>query len=144
MAIRPNLPTGVTTLSPPAIELLTKTAQIARTDTARFDAFALPKNAVVAGVYVLGTTASDAATTATISVGVGGSGTEILNAFDVKGATGAGYNTGGAKAGSAMATQLTADTVYTAVYAESGTASTTGGPWLVKVEYYIPQSGNPF
>lgn len=142
MAIRPNLPVGVTTITPPAVELYTKTVQVLRTDTARFNAFVLPKFAVIAGVYVLGTTASDAATTATITVGTSTSGTELVNGFSVK--TNNGYQPVGAAAGSALGTQLTADTLYNAVYAETGTASTTGGPWLVKVEYYIPPQGNTY
>lgn len=141
MAIRPNLPVGVTTVSPAAVEIYTKTAQVLRTDTARFDAFALPKGAVISGVYVIGTTASDAATTATITVGTGASGTELINGYSVK--SNNGFNPVGSAAGSYVGTQLTADTVFKAVYAETGTASTTGGPWLVKVEYYMTSAGNP-
>lgn len=141
MAVYPNLPQGVTTITPPARELLTKVAKVVRTDTARFDAFALPKDAVIAGVYVVGVTASDAGTSATITVGTGASGTELINAFDAK--TNYGYQPAGTAAGSLVGTQLTADTLFKAVYAETGTASTTGGPWLIKVEYYIPGSGSP-
>ena len=142
MAIRPNLPTGVTTITPPAIEALEKVVQVVRTDTARFNAFVLPKGAVIAGVYVLGATASDAGTSATITVGTSTAGTELLNAFNAK--TNYGYQPAGTAAGSAIGTQLAADTLYNAVYAESGTASTAGGPWLVKVEYYIPQQGQTY
>ena len=141
MAIRPNLPQGVTTVSPPARPSLCKIVQVLRTDTARFNAFVIPKGAVIAGVYVMGATASDAATTATITVGTSTSGTELVNGFSVK--TNNGYNAVGSAAGSAIGTQLSADTMYNAVYAESGTASTTGGPWLVKVEYYMTSAGNP-
>lgn len=149
MPIRPNLPVGVTTITPPAVELLTKFTQVARTDTTAFDAFVLPKGSMVVGVYVLGQTASDAATTATISVGSNpGTTNEVLAAFDVKGATGTGYQPAGAKAGTSVgvvgtsSAGFTSDTLIKAKYAETGTASTTGGPWLVKVEYYIPQQGN--
>ena len=142
MAIRPNLPAGVTTITPPAIEALEKVVQVVRTDTARFNAFVLPKGAVIAGVYVLGATASDAGTSATITVGTSTAGTEILNSFNAK--TNYGYQPAGTAAGSAIGTQLAADTLYNAVYAESGTASTAGGPWLVKVEYYIPQQGQTY
>lgn len=141
MAIRPNQ--VITSTTPPAVEILCKTVQVARTDTTAFEAFVLPKNAVVAGEYVLGVTASDAATTATLTMGVG-TGTELLNAFDVKGATGQGYHPAGAASGSYIGTQLSADTLFKVKYAETGTASATGGPWLVKVEYYIPQQGFSF
>ena len=151
MPIRPNLPVGVTSTTPPAIELYTKTCLVARTDTTAFDAFVIPKNTLIAGVYVLGQTASDAATTATISVGSNpGTTNEVLAAFDVKGATGTGYQPAGAKAGTQVgvvnAGQAgnTTDLKVQAIYAESGTASSTGGPWLVKVEYYYPQQGSTY
>ena len=138
MAIRPQQ--TVTNTTPPAVEILEKTVQIKRTDTTAFDAFVLPKNAVIAGAYVMGTTASDAASTATISVGTNpGTTNECIAAFSVK-TNGAGYYAVGAQGGSSMGSQLTADTLMKAKYAETG-ASTTGGPWLVKVEYYIPQQG---
>ena len=139
MAIRPQQ--TVTFTSPPAVEILEKTVQIKRTDTTAFDAFVLPKNAVIAGAYVMGNTASDAATSATVSVGSNpGTTDECVAAFDVK-TNGAGYFAAGATAGTSMGSQLTADTLMKAKYVESGTASTAGGPWLVKVEYYIPQQG---
>ena len=142
MAIRPLQ--VVTSTTPPAIELLNKTVQVARTDTTAFDGFVLPKNAVVAGAYVMGATASDAATTAVVQVGTNpGTTNEIVNSFSVK-TNGVGYFAVGAQGGSAVGTQLTADTLYKVRYAETGTASTTGGPWLVKVEYYYPQPGYSF
>ena len=143
MAKRPNQ--VITSTTPPAIETLVKTIQIARTDTTAFDAFVLPKSAVLVGAYVIGQTASDAATTATISVGSNpGTSNEVIAAFDVKGTTGQGYDTAGVKGGTGLGVQATADTLIKAVYAETGTASTTGGPWLVKVEYYYPQQGFSF
>lgn len=142
MPIRPNLPVGVTTVTPPAVELLAKTAQVVRTDTTAFEAFYIPKGAVIAGVYVLGATASNAGTSATISVGSNpGTTNEILANFDCK--TNYGYVAAGAAAGSAIGTQLTADLKVKALYAESGTASTAGGPWLIKVEYYMTSAGFP-
>lgn len=142
MAVRPLQ--VVTSTTPPAVELLAKTVQVARTDTTAFDAFVLPKGAVVAGAYVMGTVASDAATTAIVDVGTNpGTSDQIVDSFSVK-TNGVGYHAIGAAGGSAIGTQLSADTLYKARYAETGTASTTGGPWLVKVEYYYPQPGYSF
>lgn len=139
MANRPG--ERVTSTTPPSMEILVKTVRVARTDTTAFEAFVLPKNAVIAGAYVLGTTASDAGTTATVSVGSNpGTTNECVAAFSVK-TNGAGYYATGAQAGTSVSTQLTSDTLMKAIYAETGTASTTGGPWLIKVEYYIPQPG---
>lgn len=131
----------VTSTTPVAIECLSKTFQVARTDTTAFDAFVMPKGAVLAGAYVIGKTNSDAATTAGLSVGsVPGSTNEIINAHNLK-TRGNGYYTVDNAGGSKMGEQFTSDTLIKAIYAETGTASTTGGPWLVKVEYYFPQSG---
>lgn len=142
MAIRPNQ--VITSTTPPASCILTKIVQVARTDTTAFEAFVLPKHAVIAGAYVLGAVASDALTTAIIDIGTNpGTADEVVDSFDVKG-SGKGYFAVGAAGGTAQGTQLTADTLYKARYAETGTASTTGGPWLVKVEYYIPQQGFSF
>lgn len=142
MAVRPNQ--SVTSTTPPAVEVLTKTVQVARTDTTAFNAFTLPKGAVVAGAYVMGVTASDATTTAVINVGTNpGTANEVLTAYSVLSTAGAGYHAAGVYGGSAMGTQLTADTLYKAIYTGVG-AETTGGPWLVKVEYYIPQQGYSF
>lgn len=144
MAVRPNQ--TVTSTTPPSLEILNKTVQITRSDTTAFDAFVLPKGVVIAGAYVLGVAASNAATTAILDVGTNpGTSDEIVDSFDVKTAsTGKGYNAVGSATGALMGTQLTADTLYKARYAETGTASTSGGPWLVKVEYYYPQQGQSF
>jgi hypothetical protein len=139
MAVRPNQVVNSTT--PPASAILTKIVQVTRSDTTAFDAFVLPKGAVYIGAYVAGVTSSDAATTAIIDVGTNpGTLDELIDSFSVK-TSGDGYFPVDAAAGTALGVQLTADTLYKARYAETGTASTTGGPWLVKVEYYIPQSG---
>ena len=111
--------------------------RVARPDTTAFLGAWLPKNSAILGVYVIGSVASNAATTATISAGSTVTANEFLNGFDVKtAATGTGYSVaGGAAVGTAMATPLTVDTPVYARYAETGTASTTGGPWWIKIEY---------
>ena len=136
MAKRPNI--VVTTLTPPALYPSTKTIRVASTDTTRFEAFALPKGAVVLGAFVTGTANSGAVTSAVISVGTGSSGTEIINAYNVK-TRGVGFNTVGSAGGSHMGTQLTADTLYTAAY--TGVGDGDSGSWLVSVQYYLPQQG---
>lgn len=142
MATRPNQ--VVTNTTPPASDLRTKIVQVARTDTTAFDAFVLPKGSVIAGAYILGSVAANPLTSAIIDIGTNpGTADEIVDSFDVK-TNGKGYFAAGAAVGTAMGAQLTADTLYKAKYTEAGTASTTGGPWLVKVEYYFPQSGFSF
>lgn len=108
---------------------------IARTDTVAKKLGTLPKGAVVIGLKILGAAVSDAGTTATIGVGTSTAADELLSAFDVKGTTGAGQQVpAGVAAG--FAAQSQAD-IY-GKYAETGTASTSGGAWQVLVEYYVP------
>lgn len=130
-------------LTPKARDLLTKLGTIARTDTTAKELFGLPKGAIIAGIYVIGAAASDAGTTATIGIGSSATANEFMTGYDVKTAgTGEGYNPAGAAAvGSAMAVPLTADTGVYGIYAETGGASTTGGAWTIKVEYYLAGPG---
>jgi hypothetical protein len=142
MAVRPNQ--VVTSTTPPAVNIMCKTVQVARTDTVAFDAFTLPAGAVLAGVYVMGVTNSDATTTAVIHLGSNpGTTNEVLTSFSVKSTTGQGYHQAGVAAGTKIGVQVTADTLIQAKYVGVG-AESTGGPWVVKAEYYFPQSGFTF
>lgn len=131
------------TLTPKARCTYVKSGSLARTDTTAKELFGLPKDAIISGIYVIGSAASDAGTTATIGIGSSASANEYMTGYDVlTAATGEGYNpAGGAAVGSAMYSKLTADVSVYGIYAESGTASTAGGPWKVKVEYYIAGPG---
>lgn len=141
----PNRPLeNVTSTTPVAVSILSKTVQVARTDTAPFDAFVIPKGAVYAGAYVIGSTNSNAGTTAGVSLGTNpGTSNEFVSSFNLK-TRGNGYYPVEGATGTAMGTQLANDTLVKAAYAETGTASSAGGPWLVKVEYYFPQQGNSY
>lgn len=116
---------------------------LARTDTAAKELFGLPKDAVIVGIYVIGSAASNAASTATIGTGSTTDANQHMTGYDVKtAATGEGYNpSAGAAVGSALGTKLTADTPVYGIYAETGTASSAGGPWIVKYEYYVAGPG---
>ncbi len=72
-----TIPTAQIGLSyPKPRELLTKIFKISRSDTTAAVKAALPKSAYILGAYVIGGTASDAATTATISFGSSATATE--------------------------------------------------------------------
>lgn len=131
------------TLTPKARGTLTKIGSLARTDTAAKELFGLPKDSLIVGIYVIGAVASDAASSATIGIGTTTSANELMTGYDVKtAATGEGYNPAGAAAvGTALCSKQTADVPVYGIYAESGTASTTGGPWYIKVEYYLTGPG---
>ena len=119
----------------------TKLFQVARTDTTASVKAWLPKSAVIVGEYVIGAVSSDATTSASVSVGTTATSNELISAFSVLTTTGEGYHPAGASAvGSAMATPLTVDTPVYAKYAGVG-AETTGGPWTVKIEYFVTGPG---
>jgi hypothetical protein len=108
---------------------------IARTDTTAKKLFSLPAKSIPLSIQYSSPAASDAGTTATVSVGkAGGTGTEYLATQDVKTVgTGRGQVVpAGPNATLLGQIQETAVDV-TGVYAESGGASTTGGPWVVTV-----------
>jgi hypothetical protein len=107
---------------------------IARTDTSAKTLGTLPQNAVIVATQVHVPTVSNAATTATVSVGKsGGTGVEYVNTVDVKSAAGViALGTKGTL-GSVGASAVT----VTGVYAETGTASTSGGPFNVSILYIL-------
>ena len=119
----------------------TKLFQVARTDTTAAVKAWLPKSAVIVGEYVIGAVSSDATTSASVSVGTTATSNELISAYSVLTTGGEGYHPAGASAvGSAMATPLTVDTPVYAKYAGVG-AETTGGPWTVKIEYFVTGPG---
>jgi hypothetical protein len=128
---------GPTATTPNCKDVVVKVFPIARTDTVASVKCVLPGDATILDMRVFSATASDAATTATISVGLnGGSGTYFLNTVDVK--TAAGMIRPTTKLANMMALEnipISGDILMTGVYAETGGASTTGGPFYVQVEY---------
>lgn len=128
---------GPTAVTPMGKEILVKVFAINRTDTASVVKCVLPSDATIIDMKVFTNTASDAGTSATISVGInGGSSTYFLNTVDVKTASGKIVPT--SKAANFMNlenTPLGPDLSINGMYAESGAASTVGGPFYVVVEY---------
>lgn len=115
--------------------VVSKFATIARTNTTAKQLFTLPAGAIVVGVQSFWAANSDAGTTATFSVGIsGGSATAFVNAVSVK----TGNNTLNTHSSANLYAALSADTIITGIYAETGTASTTGGPINVRIDYYVP------
>ena len=127
-------PQGVTILNPPAKELLTKIGKLEVADgSTGFAAFGIPSGAFVAGVYTISMGAN---TTQSINAGFTNGGTELINAFAPNST---GYAASGAQTGSAVGTQVSGDkTVYLKA------SATLTNPVYVKVEYYLPQSGQAF
>ena len=124
-------------------DVVSKFFKVARTDTTATIRGMIPKDSFIVGAWVVSVgaaAASDAATTATVSCGTTSSANELINALDVKtAATATGFQPAAAK-GAGLATQFTADKQIYVKYAETGTASTTGGPWVIRLDY-VQSSG---
>ena len=125
---------------PQSKPVLVKSASVTRSMTAGTDAvFVLPAGAKVLA-FILSGTASDAGTSATLSVGTtSGTPTEYVNAQSVL-AAGAGNGVNVLKGVTgALASKLTADKIVYVKYEESGTASTAGS-WTLHVVYTLSSS----
>lgn len=135
---------GFKTLTPLFISPITPVAktpqisvfQVSRTDTVSSVKDMLPADATLLYILREAGVASDAATTATVTITMANnSGTVSTFADNVK--------ANGATTGFVNMTSLpnvepiplTGDLTISAVYAETGTASTTGGPWNYIVSY---------
>lgn len=135
--VTPIATNGVTALSPTGKQEQMKIFQVARTDTAASTKVVIPADSSIISVYVYGSTVSNAATTAIITFNiVDNSGTISTGTYDVK--------TNGAISGAVLnmtnlpnleALPLTGDKIVQGVYSETGTASSSGGPWKVVVRY---------
>ena len=127
-------PQGVTVISPPAREKLSKVAQITAADgSTGFAAFGLPKDAFIAGVYVI---SAGANTTQTIKVGFSSGGAELVSDYAPNST---GFDTVGAAAGTAVGTELTADKT---VYAKA--SATLTSTVTVIVDYWVVPVGQGY
>lgn len=127
---------AVSTVTPPSFTRMSTVASITRSMTAATELMWIPKNATILEMTLIGT-ASNAGTTATLSIGNSGSGTAYVNARDVKtAATGTGCMPLTLAVDTSAA--LTADTKITATYAETGTASSAGAWKLVVHWAFLP------
>lgn len=128
--------TGPTTNIPVSKDVQVKAFQVSRTDTTAALKAVLPADASIINVYMTGA-ASNAGTTATVSIGTTSTATEIINAQDVKTAGGmirptTAYST---NFPNVEGYPLGQDIQIWAKYAETGGASSAGGPYTVVIEY---------
>jgi len=107
---------------------------VARTDTVPKNLFILPAGAIPLRAETAGTVVSNAVTTATLDVGKTGTVNFFVAAADVKAA-----NFGDAAIVRPLknAVPLTVPTQVVGQYAETGGASSAGGPWTVRLYYKI-------
>lgn len=136
--LTPIASNGVSAITPYGKDLLVKAFKVARTDTTAAVKAVLPGDSTIVDIHLVGV-ASDAATTAVVSVGSTSTSTEYVNAQDVKTAGGMIRPTStmsSTNIGAVENTPITGDLPIYAKYAETGTASTVGGPYVVMV-YYV-------
>ena len=121
-----------------------KLATVTRSNTTIKAVGTLPASAQIVGVSVFGKTASDAATTATVKlssrVSDGSAAAQDLTAaIDVKGANGLQILSGASNLAVANVLYLpnasSKPQHLLVTYAETGGASTTGGPWYFIIDY---------
>ena len=116
----------------------TRIFRVKRSDTTAFQATQLPSQSIIIGIDTFGT-ASDAATTGKINIGITTTSTEI-GVLDVKTTSGFVVHAGAEFASAALDTSLAFQQQSTgypifAKYSETGTASSTGGDWLVIIRF---------
>ena len=131
------VPFQVTAITPVNKDVVVKAFQVLRTDTVASVKMVLPADASILDVVIYGA-ASNAATTATLSVGTTVAATEIVNGQDVKTAGGQIRPTSSFSPNfpNREPRPLTGDINVWAKYAETGAASSSGGPYTVVV-YYV-------
>ena len=126
-------PTATTPLSKSAMELF---FQVTRQTLASTLKLVLPADASITSVSLFGSTASNAATSATVTINISNnSGVISTGSYDVKanGATTGALNMSNLP--NLEPLPLNGDLQVSAVYAETGTASTLGGPWTMRVGF---------
>jgi hypothetical protein len=133
--ITPIASYGPTSTTPCNKDVVVKVFAVSRTDTTATVKCVLPGDATIIDMRVFNPTASDAATTAVISVGIPGANTQFLNTVDVKTAAGMIRPTTKLVGVMNLDNPPASDLMINAIYAETGTASTVGGPFYVIVEY---------
>ena len=127
---------GPTPLIPAAKDDLSKFFQVTRADTVATLKCATGASTSIAGLTIYGSSNSDAATTATVSFSISNNlGVVSTGTVDVKGS--------GTTTALVQMTNLplleqlppNGDYRVSVTYAETGTASTVGGPWRIRVLY---------
>jgi hypothetical protein len=119
--------------------------QVTRSNTTATKVAVLPADATILGIRYYIQTASNATTTATVTLtgqGVGpqgqtfafGSQNVLITGYDLMAAN-VNILTGVFNLERPPATQTSGDIIIYATYAETGTASTTGGPFYFVIEY---------
>jgi hypothetical protein len=147
--LNPLNPAYPDALNPTSKQLVIVPFQILRADTTVMKQAVIPADATILGFRIYGQTASNAGTSANITltgqgVGPGGQAFNFGTFSVLAGGVGAGTYllnttsnplTGVFNLERPPATQTSGDIIIYGVYAEVGTASNAGGPWNFVIEY---------
>lgn len=128
-------PLSVSSITPASKDVQVKAFQVSRTDTTATIKAMLPGDSTIVDILIVGV-ASNAVTTATVSVGNTITATEFINAQDVKTAGGMIRPLATLSATTIPNLEnppISTDIPLYAKYAETGGASTAGGPYTVLV-----------
>lgn len=130
------LASGPSPLNPTGKPLNCKVIQVPRTMTAATLLAMLPAQASIVNIDVLASVNSNAATTASVTLTVSNnSGTISTGSVDVKANGATTNNVTMTNLPNIEPLPLNGDIKITAQYAETGTASTLGGPWNFVITY---------
>lgn len=125
-----------TTLQPTSKDVVAKVFQATRSDTTNTLKCVLPADATILHLYRHAGTASDAGTTAAVTVTVANNSGTVSSASDNVKTNGAAFTSlSMSSLPNIEPVPLTGDLTISVQYAETGTASTTGGPWTYVVLY---------
>jgi hypothetical protein len=127
------MPNSIASTSINGRNVVTYTNQVARTDTTAKDLFVLESGDIPIGLSLYTTTASDAGTSALLSVGSTGN-AAYFGSVQVVSGTHSQLGVSVPSTVSNLMAPLDFQTTVTATYAEYGSASSEGGPWTVLMD----------
>lgn len=132
-----NTPVAAVTSTVPVARTVNAVVfQVARTEVASSVKLVLPADSTILSIMREAVAASDALTTAAVTLTVTSNGATIsTKSDDVKGSGAATAFVSMPSLPNPEPRPLVGDLLISAVYAETGTASTVGGPWNYVVQY---------
>lgn len=128
------MPLSVASTSINGRQPVTYTNRIARTDTTAKDLFILEAGDIPISLQLYTAAASNAGTSALLSIGSTGNAAYFAGAIQVKSGTHSQLGVSTPSTTSNLMEPLPFQTAVTGTYAEYGAASTAGGPWTVLMQ----------
>ena len=128
------MPLSVASTSVSGRNVVTYTNEVRRTDTTAKDLFVLEAGDIPINLWLYTKAASNAGTSALLSIGSTGTATHFAGPMQVKTGMHAVLGPSTPSTVSNLMEPLAFQTTVTGTYAEYGNASTAGGPWTVVME----------